>query len=118
MTTIKPNTVPPSSMNNKVQARYAPSMVSVRYIHRSPKATVANTQRLTSAKPTAPVAIDLAREGIVTCSTSKQKSRGKPPFLTCSIQVRSEIEQVRKGGLPPQFIERFAAGILAEQVEF
>jgi hypothetical protein len=28
---------------------------------------------------------------------------GKPPFLTCSISLRTWIEQVRKGGLPPLF---------------
>src|SRR6185369_13279591 len=50
-------------MNSTVQMRYAPSSLNVRYIHRSAKATVANTQRLTRAKPIAPVAIDLASEG-------------------------------------------------------
>src|ERR1043165_2598915 len=52
-------------MNSTVQARYAPSSVSVRYIHRSAEATGAKTQKLTTAKPIAPVAIELAREGTV-----------------------------------------------------
>src|SRR5262245_3227832 len=50
-------------MNSTVQMRYAPSSVNVWYIHRSAKATVANTQRLTRAKPIAPVVIDRPSEG-------------------------------------------------------
>ena len=58
-TTSAPNTPPLSSMNSRVQARYAPNKPRVRYIHRSPKATVANTPRLTRPNPIAPVTIDL-----------------------------------------------------------
>jgi methanogenic corrinoid protein MtbC1 len=50
-------------MNNTVQIKYEPGSLSVRYIHRSANATVANMQRLTNAKPIAPVATDLESEG-------------------------------------------------------
>jgi hypothetical protein len=50
-------------MNNTGKMRYAPGSVNVRYIHRSANATVANMQRLTNAKPIAPVATDLESEG-------------------------------------------------------
>src|SRR6185369_10777465 len=46
-----------------IQAIYDPSNPRFRNIHRSMKATVANTHRLTRPNPIAPVTIDLGSDG-------------------------------------------------------
>src|SRR6185369_4191763 len=50
-------------MNSRIHAMYDPNNPRFWYIQPSPKATVANTQRLTRPKPMAPVTIDFASEG-------------------------------------------------------